>query len=153
MTKITTSTGQTVYMGFSDEGNALPASPVEGSLYILVDKLQIWIARNSDWTFLMPMNIAMSVPWGGIPDGIAITLPGGTTVSRSVVALGSSLSGTNDPAFIEQFAMRIEDRLAAILAELKVNNILTQGTGSVPVTDDLDQLRASVLTTDETITR
>ena len=153
MTKITAG-NINVYLGFSDEVLPTLPGPPEGSLYIFLDKPQIWIARGLVWAFLMPLNLSLSVPYGSnIDESVSIPQPDGGTTYRQVVALGSPIAGQ----VISPIEAGIEKLLqfqSLILTELRINNLLTQGIGTVPVLDDLDQLRAYyALTTEETITR
>jgi hypothetical protein len=150
MTKITAG-AINIYLGFSDE--TLPAAPVpEGSLYIFLDKPQIWIARSSVWSFLMPLNLSLSVPYGLNTDSVLIPAADGGTASRQVVAIGSTISG-QPVSGIETALEQLIELNTAQLAELRVNNVLLQGLNTYPVSDDLDVLRAAVLDTTETLTR
>ena len=149
MTKITAGSIN-IYTGFSDE--ALPAAPIpEGSLYIFLDKPQIWIARANVWSYLMPLSLTLSVPYEAT-DGVAILEPDGGSALRQIVALGAAISGQIMPS-IEAAVQRIIDINLLQLTEARVQTLLLQGLNTMPVTDDIDQLRAQALTFEESITR
>lgn len=154
MTKITAGSIN-VYFGFSDDAvapNALPLNPPENSLYIFTDKPQVWVAHSGQWTFLMPLNIALSVPFAGPSESISIPAPDGGTANRQVVALASNIAG-QPMSGLEAGIKQLIELNTAQLTELRVANMLLQGLNTVPVADDLDQLRAFALTSDEYITR
>ena len=155
MTKIT-SPDRIIWLGTSDE--SLPSEPFpDGSMVVLLDTGQLQIGRSNTWSFVRPLTMTLDIPLGGLPDSVSV--PGGSlgattgARNRQVVALGSSIASEPLPG-VETLLIRIEEQLAALLTEARAANImLHDGLGGVPYFEDLDKIRAGLLTAEETIAR
>lgn len=145
------SSDRPIYFGNSDETLPDAAGLADGTLMVLMDKSECWSARSGVWVFQMPMEMTTSIPYGGLPDAVSLPTSYGI-VRRPIVALASTLPG-QPLSGIETLLGKLIETNLLILTEMRVNNILLQGVGTVPVTDDLDQLRAYALENAETITR
>lgn len=146
-----------IYFGTAGEESTVSYPLVEGALFVSMDNGQLWIAKNNAWSLVRHVEFTVEIPFGGPPDSIQLpgvpTSSGVSVTNRPVVALGSQIP-TNPIPGVETLLIKMAETLSALLTEMRVQSLmLHQGFGGAALTTDLDQIRAEVLTAEDTLTR